>query len=64
LQQQLRRFEILPAELAGRGQRSALFSMAYLALKAHGARNWRTRLMLSLTHQGRFHFIEHHHIFP
>ncbi len=64
LQQQLGRFEILPADFAGRNQRSALFSTAYLALKAQGARDWRTRLRLSLTHQGRFHFIEHHHIFP
>ena len=64
LQQQLGRFEVLAADFVGRGQRSALFSTAYLALKARGARDWRTRLKLSLTHQGRFHFIEHHHIFP
>lgn len=64
LKQQLGRFEILPTDLKGRGQRSALFSTAYLALKAGGAKDWRTRLGLSLTHQGRLHFIEHHHIFP
>jgi len=54
----------LPTDLSGRGQMSALFSMAYLALKARGARDWRTGLGLSLTHQGRLHFIEHHQIFP
>ena len=64
LRQQIGRFEIEPGDLAGRGQRSALFSTAYLALKARGAKDWRTRLGLSLTHQGRFHFIEFHHIFP
>lgn len=64
LEQQLGRFEIQPNDLKGRGQQSALFSIAYLALKARGAKDWRTRLGLSLTHQGRFHFIEHHHIFP
>ncbi len=64
LEQQVGRLEILPADLVGKGQRSALFSTAYLALKARGAKDWRTRLGLSLAHQGRFHFIEHHHIFP
>jgi hypothetical protein len=64
LRQQIGRFEIEPGDLAGRGQRSPLFSTAYLALKARGAKDWRTRLGLSLTHQGRFHFIEFHHIFP
>ncbi|MEK6286044.1 MAG: DUF262 domain-containing protein [Acidobacteriota bacterium] len=64
LRQQLGRFEIEPSDFKGRGQRSALFSTAYLALKARGAKDWRSRLGLSLTHQGRFDFIEHHHIFP
>lgn len=64
LRQQIGRFEIEPADVAGRGQRSALFSTAYLALKARGAKDWRTRLALSLTHSGRYHFIEYHHIFP
>lgn len=38
--------------------------MAYLALRAQGAKDWKTQLGLSLTHQGRYHFIQHHHIFP
>lgn len=64
LRQQIGRFEIEPGDLAGRGQRSALLSTAYLALKAKGAKDWRSRLALSLTHSGRYHFIEYHHIFP
>lgn len=64
LRQQVGRLEVQPSDLAGRGQRSSLFSMAYLALRARGAKDWRTQLGLSLTHQGRFHFIQHHHIFP
>jgi hypothetical protein len=64
LRQEIGRFEIEPADVAGRGQRSALFSTAYLALKSRGAKDWRTRLALSLTHSGRYHFIEYHHIFP
>ncbi len=64
LKQQLGRLEIEPSDFVGRGQRSALFTIAYLALKARGAKDWRTQLGLSLTHSGRYHFIEHHHIFP
>jgi hypothetical protein len=64
LRQQLGRFDVEPTDLAGRGQRSALFTMAYLALKSTGAKDWRSGLGLSLTHSGRYHFIEHHHVFP
>jgi hypothetical protein len=64
LQQQVGRLNIDAADLVGRGQRSALFSLAYIALKAAGAKDWYSGLGLSLTHQGRLHFIQFHHIFP
>jgi hypothetical protein len=35
-----------------------------LALKAAGAKDWYSGLGLSLTHQGRLHFIQWHHIIP
>jgi hypothetical protein len=63
LQLQLGRLDVEPADLVGRGERSALFALAYLALKARGARDWRSQLGLSLAHQGRSHFIQYHHIF-
>jgi hypothetical protein len=40
-----------------------LLATAYLALKARGAKDWRTQLDLSLSHHGE-HSIEYHHIFP
>ena len=52
------------SDLAGRGQRSPIFATAYMALKARGAKDWASRVGLSLAHKGREHFIEHHHIFP
>lgn len=55
---------IEPADLAGRGANSPLFSLAYLALKDGGAKDWFSGLGLSLTHQGKLHFIQWHHIFP
>ncbi|MGE3672574.1 MAG: hypothetical protein AB7K71_23075, partial [Polyangiaceae bacterium] len=43
---------------------SPLFSLAYLALKAGGAKDWYSGLGLSLTHQGKLHFIQWHHVIP
>lgn len=64
LESQFGRLHIEPSDFEGRGIRSALFSTAYLAMKAAGARDWFTGLGLTLTHQGRYHFIQFHHVFP
>jgi hypothetical protein len=64
LRRQFGRLHIEPLDLAGRGVNSPLFSLAYLALKAAGAEDWYSGLGLSLTHQGRFHFIQWHHVIP
>lgn len=64
LTQQIGRVHIEAADLEGRPYRSSLFSLAFLALKRLGAKDWSTGLGISLTHQGRQHFIESHHIFP
>ncbi len=64
LESQFARLIIEPSDFTGRGARSALFSLAYLALKHAGAKDWFSGLGLSLTHQGRYHFIQFHHIFP
>ncbi|MBK9080731.1 MAG: DUF262 domain-containing protein [Rhizobiales bacterium] len=64
LKRQFGRLVIEPGDLQGRGANSPLFSLAYLALKDAGAKDWFSGLGLSLTHQGRLHFIQWHHIFP
>jgi hypothetical protein len=64
LKQRFGRLHVEASDLKGRGQRSALFSLAYLSLKHAGAKDWKTGLGLSLTHQGNYHYIEYHHIFP
>jgi len=58
------RLHVESGELKGRGIRSPLFSLMYLALKYGGAKDWKTGLGLSLAHQGPQHYIEYHHIFP
>lgn len=62
--QQFGRLHVEADDLIGRGQRSSLFSLAYLALKHAGATDWNTGIGLSLTHQGHSHVVEFHHIFP
>lgn len=64
VKRQFGRLHIEAGDLAARGVNSPLFSLAYLALKAAGAKDWYSGLGLSLTHQGRLHFIQWHHIIP
>lgn len=61
---QFGRLYVEPSDLQGRGVNSPLFSLAYLALKAAGAKDWYSGLGLSLTHQGKLHFIQWHHVIP
>ncbi len=64
VKRQFGRLTIESGDLAGRGVNSPLFSLAYLALKDAGAKDWHSGLGLSLTHQGKLHFIQWHHIIP
>lgn len=64
VKRQFGRLHIEPSDLASRGSNSPLFSLAYLALKHEGAKDWFSGLGVSLTHQGKMHFIQWHHIFP
>jgi len=64
LKRQFGRLHIESGDLAGRGVNSPLFPLAYLALKHAGAKDWYSGLGLSLTHQGKLHFIQWHHIIP
>jgi len=58
------RLHVIADDFRGRGERSPLFSIAYLAIKFMGATDWRTGLSLSLEQQGQAHYIQYHHIFP
>ncbi|WP_299003125.1 DUF262 domain-containing protein [uncultured Caulobacter sp.] len=64
VERQFGRLHIEPGDLKARGSNSPLFSLAYLALKDAGAKDWHSGLGLSLTHQGKMHFIQWHHIYP
>ncbi len=64
LRQQVGRLDIVPDELEGRNQRSALFKTMFLAFRAAGARDWRSQVAIALDHSGSQHKLQFHHIFP
>lgn len=64
LHQHVKKFEVDADDIAGRSVRSPMFSMLYIALKANGAKDWKTGLALSDEHLGAAHSIQYHHIFP
>lgn len=64
LRQQVGRLDVVPEELEGRNQRSALFKTMFLAFRANGAKDWRSNLVISHDHAGTHHKLQFHHIFP
>ncbi|MEM8605881.1 MAG: DUF262 domain-containing protein [Myxococcota bacterium] len=64
VRQQFGRLDFEPSDLEGKSARSPAFSLVFLALKAAGAKDWFSGLGISLTHQGRLHYIQYHHVFP
>ena len=64
VKQQFGRLDFSVEDFVGRDARSPLFSLVYLALKASGAKDWQSGLGISLTHSGRWHYVQFHHIFP
>src|SRR5205085_2476577 len=53
VKQQFGRLDFDPDDFVGRNPRSPLFSLVFLALKAGGAKDWKSGLGISLTHSGR-----------
>jgi hypothetical protein len=64
LRQQVGRLDVVPQELEGRNQRSALFKTMFLAFRQSGAKDWRSNLSIALDHSGSQHRLQFHHIFP
>lgn len=64
LRLQVGRLDIVPEELEGRNQRSALFKTMFLAFRQKGAKDWRSNLAISIDHSGSQHRLQFHHIFP
>lgn len=64
LRSQVGRLDISPDEFEGRNQRSALFKTMFLAFRAAGAKDWKSKLVIALDHNGSQHRLQFHHLFP
>jgi hypothetical protein len=64
LRLQFGRLDIDPGELENRNARSAFFKTMFLAFRQDGARDWTSNLAISLSHGGKQHRLQFHHIFP
>lgn len=64
LRLQFGRLDIEPGELEGRNARSAYFKTMFLAFREDGAKDWASNLAISLSHSGKEHSLQFHHVFP
>ena len=64
LRLQVGRLDIMPDELEGRNQQSALFKTMFLAFKDAEAKDWKSNVVIALNNSGVQHKIQFHHIFP
>ncbi|MBL8821336.1 MAG: DUF262 domain-containing protein [Planctomycetia bacterium] len=64
IQLQFGRLDIVPGELESRNARSAFFKTMFLAFRKDGAKDWTSNLAISLSHSGKQHKLQFHHIFP
>lgn len=64
LKSQVGRLEIVPEDMEGRNQRSALFKTMFLAFRDAGAKDWKSQLEIAINHRGAQHRLQFHHIFP
>jgi hypothetical protein len=64
LRLQFGKLEIEPGELEGRNARSAYFKTMFLAFSQDGSKDWVSNLAISLSHKGKQHRLQFHHIFP
>jgi hypothetical protein len=64
LRLQFGRLDIDLGELENRNARSAFFKTMFLAFRKDGAKDWASNLAISLSHSGKQHRLQFHHIFP
>ncbi len=64
LRTQFGRLEVVASDLESKNNRSAYFKTMFLIFRESGAKDWFTRLGISLNHSGAEHKLQFHHIFP
>jgi hypothetical protein len=64
LETQLGRLDVTEAELIGKTITSGYFKAMFIAFREDGARDWYSKLQISVKHQGSEDKLQFHHIFP
>ena len=64
LETQLGRLDVTEAELAGKSVNSGYFKAMFIAFRADGAKDWYSKLDISVRHRGNEDKLQFHHVFP
>jgi hypothetical protein len=64
LETQLGRLDISEAEILGKSSNSGYFKAMFIAFREDGAKDWSSKLEISVKHRGNEDKLQFHHIFP
>lgn len=64
LETQLGRLDVTESELIGKSSNSGYFKAMFLAFREDGAKDWNSKLEISVKHRGNEDKLQFHHIFP
>jgi len=64
LETQLGRLDISEAEIQGKSTNSGYFKAMFIAFREDGAKDWSSKLEISVKHRGNEDKLQFHHIFP
>ena len=64
LEVQLGRLDVTDAEIQGKSTNSGYFKAMFIAFREDGAKDWSSKLEISVKHRGNEDKLQFHHIFP
>lgn len=64
LETQLGRLDVSEAEILGKSSNSGYFKAMFIAFREDGAKDWSSKLEISVKHRGNEDKLQFHHIFP
>jgi hypothetical protein len=64
LETQLGRLDVTEAEIHSKSTNSGYFKAMFIAFREDGAKDWTSKLEISVKHRGNEHKLQFHHIFP
>jgi len=64
LETQLGRLDVTEAEIQSKSTNSGYFKAMFIAFREDGAKDWTSKLEISVRHRGSEHKLQFHHVFP